>query len=43
MPEPSPVPIENYNYELRGESIARYPLSDRSASKLLLYRGGRIS
>lgn len=43
MPEPPPVHIENFNYTLPEGNIARYPLSDRSASKLLLYKGGHLS
>lgn len=42
MHQPAPIPIENYTYELPETRIARYPLSDRSASKLLLYRKGEI-
>ena len=43
MPEPSSIHLENYRYELPDADIAKYPLSDRSASKLLLYQGGSIS
>ncbi len=42
MPEPS-THIENFKYRLPESNIARYPLADRSASKLLLYRKGDIS
>lgn len=42
MPEPS-TQIENFKYRLPESSIARYPLADRSASKLLLYEKGDIS
>ena len=42
MPEPS-THIENFRYRLPESSIARYPLADRSASKLLLYEKGDIS
>jgi S-adenosylmethionine:tRNA ribosyltransferase-isomerase len=43
MPDRASIHIENYNYELPESAIAKYPLSDRSASKLLLYKGGGIS
>lgn len=43
MPDPSSIRIEDYSYKLPEEDIAKYPLSDRSASKLLLYKGGSIS
>ncbi len=43
MPEPSSTRIENFRYELPESRIASYPLSDRSASKLLLYKAGAIS
>jgi S-adenosylmethionine:tRNA ribosyltransferase-isomerase len=43
MPEPSSTRIENFKYDLPGSGIARYPLADRSASKLLLYQKGDIS
>lgn len=42
MPEPSSIRIENYKYDLPESSIAKYPLADRSSSKLLLYREGQI-
>ena len=32
------IRIEDYNYPLPDERIAKYPLSERDASKLLLYR-----
>ena len=34
--------LENYNYELPEERIAKFPLEDRSASKLLVYQNGSI-
>lgn len=43
MVEPSSIRLENFRYNLPEEDIAKYPLADRSASKLLLYRGGSIS
>lgn len=33
------IHIEDYNYSLPDEKIAKYPLSNRDASKLLLYAG----
>lgn len=36
------IRIEDYNYSLPDERIAKFPLSKRDESKLLLYRGGRI-
>ncbi|MBR1406200.1 MAG: S-adenosylmethionine:tRNA ribosyltransferase-isomerase [Bacteroidales bacterium] len=35
--------IEDYNYPLPDERIAKYPLPQRDASKLLVYRKGRVS
>jgi len=43
MAEPSSIHLENFRYNLPEEDIAKYPLADRSASKLLLYRDGSIS
>lgn len=49
MEQPSIIPasprgirIEDYSYELPDERIARFPLEQRDASKLLLYKGGRV-
>lgn len=36
------IRIEDYDYDLPEERIARYPLSERSHSRLLLYRSGEI-
>lgn len=33
--------IEDYNYPLPDERIAKYPLSERDASKLLIYKDGQ--
>ncbi|MDR1516669.1 MAG: S-adenosylmethionine:tRNA ribosyltransferase-isomerase [Dysgonamonadaceae bacterium] len=35
--------ISQFNYELPDEKIAKYPLTERDSSKLLLYREGEIS
>ena len=35
--------IEEYNYPLPDERIAKFPLPKRDESKLLLYRQGEIS
>lgn len=43
MPESASIHLENYQYQLPEASIARYPLADRSASRLLLYRDGDLS
>lgn len=37
------IKIEDYNYPLPDERIARHPLPERDRCKLLLYRGGEIS
>ena len=36
------IRIEDYNYELPDERIAKYPLSKRDASKLLHYESGNV-
>ena len=37
------IHIEDYNYPLPDERIAKYPLSQRDASKLLCYKDGEVS
>lgn len=37
------IKIEDYSYDLPDERIARFPLSNRDESKLLLFRNDRIS
>lgn len=36
------IPISEYDYPLPSELIAAYPLAERSASRLLVYRNGKI-
>lgn len=43
MNQPQHIRIEDYNYPLPDERIAKYPLATRDHSKLLLYRGGKVS
>jgi S-adenosylmethionine:tRNA ribosyltransferase-isomerase len=40
---PRELRIEDYTYELPDERIARHPLKERDASKLLIYNKGSIS
>jgi S-adenosylmethionine:tRNA ribosyltransferase-isomerase len=42
MRKPEKIPIEKYDYPLPDERIAKYPLDDRDASKVLVYRPGKI-
>ena len=37
------IHIRDYDYPLPDDRIAKFPLSERDASKLLVYDGGRIS
>jgi len=43
MEDPRQIHIEEYNYELPDERIARYPLSQRDSSKLLIYKNNEIT
>jgi S-adenosylmethionine:tRNA ribosyltransferase-isomerase len=42
MLDPRTIRIDAFNYHLPNEFIARYPLPDRSDSKLLIYQNGQI-
>ena len=42
MEHPKDIRIEDYNYPLPDERIAKYPLAERDQSKLLLFRNGKI-
>ncbi len=42
MKDPKDIRIADYAYELPEERIAKYPLAERDASKLLVYRHGAI-
>ena len=39
---PKHLSISNYTYQLPEEKIAKYPLANRDASKLLIYKNGNI-
>lgn len=43
MKTPQNIAIEDFNYDLPDERIAKFPLEKRDESKLLLYRNGDIS
>ncbi len=43
MPHPKDLLIADFSYELPNEKIAKYPLAERDASRLLLYKKGIIS
>ncbi|MES2780470.1 MAG: S-adenosylmethionine:tRNA ribosyltransferase-isomerase [Bacteroidota bacterium] len=43
MNTPKDIRIQDYSYELPDEKIAKFPLSERDASKLLQYKDGLIS
>ena len=42
MRKPDKIPIEKYDYPLPDDRIAKYPLADRDASKVLVYRPGSL-
>ena len=37
------IDINRFDYDLPDGRIAKFPLPERSSSKLLVYRGGEIS
>ena len=37
------IDISRFDYDLPDERIAKFPLAERSASKLLVWRGGEIA
>lgn len=41
--DPRAIRIDDYDYPLPDERIARFPLSERDASKLLIYEHGRVT
>lgn len=42
MISPKHIRIQDYQYDLPDEKIARYPLTERDQSKLLIYQNGQI-
>ena len=43
MNDPREIKIQDYTYNLPPEKIAEFPLQERDASKLLIYKEGQIS
>lgn len=43
MNNPKQISISDYDYPLPQERIAKFPLTERDGSKLLVYRGGDLS
>ena len=43
MLNPKNIHIAEYNYDLPDERIAKFPLAERDASKLLIYNHGEVS
>lgn len=43
MISPKNIHIQDYNYPLPDERIAKFPLSERDSSKLLIYNQGEVS
>lgn len=42
MADPGNISIQDYTYSLPEDRIAKYPLAERDASKLLVYKEGKI-
>lgn len=42
MQHPKNISIQDYTYALPEDRIAKYPLAERDASKLLIYKDGRV-
>lgn len=42
MPHPKNISIQDYTYQLPEDRIAKYPLAERDASKLLIYKEGLL-
>ncbi len=40
--KPTEINLENYNYHLPEERIAKYPLEDRTSARLIVYKNGDI-
>jgi S-adenosylmethionine:tRNA ribosyltransferase-isomerase len=43
MQHPKDISINDFTYPLPDEKIARFPLEERDASKLLVFNKGQIS
>src|SRR5215213_462452 len=43
MTDPRTLSIKDFTYSLREERIAKFPLAERGASKLLIYENGIIT
>ena len=43
MEDTKHIKISEFNYPLPDERIAKFPLSERDQSKLLVYRHGEVS
>ena len=43
MTDPGTISIKDYTYFLPEKRIAKYPLTERDASRLLIYSNGEIS
>ncbi len=43
MQNPKNIHIQDYSYDLPDERIAKFPLAERDASKLLIYQHGQVT